>query len=347
MATTEEDTQASPTSTPPDDLILAEDGDVILVIMKKQRVRVSSTVLALASPVFKQMLGPHFLEGQAPRSAEQPTVIQLPEDGTWEMRLLLAWMHHHDINVDMDQKIWDPVHVTCIAAHIDKYACSSALRLTVEAVLTRRLENIDPACRASYIFKQVAWTAKAAYLLGASDLFTRCTRRLILDGLAPYSDIPSLAAAVDLANKEILPVTVLPMEEQRSKVRSLLLHEVSMISEGCVSRNCSSVTISTTFAHSMADKQDTQRWPPVWGDSSLCRVLKDLAEGGDVHFEQTVNCRHVAIATVTQGTLSSLSKRIEQEVYGVCFACARQDKMQSTCEHTKELKEKAARSWHL
>ncbi|KAK5674447.1 hypothetical protein LTS10_012835 [Elasticomyces elasticus] len=284
MATTEEDTQASPFITPPDDLILAEDGDVILVIMKEQRVRVSSTVLALASPVFKQMLGPHFLEGQAPRSAEQPVVIQLPEDGMWEMRDLLTWMHHRDVDVDMDRRFWDPVEFTCIAAHIDKYACSSALRLTVEAVLKRRLENIDHGYGASYVYNQVAWTAKAAYLLGASELFTRATRRLILDGVEPYSDIPSLAAGVNLANKEILPVTVLlAMEEQRSKTRNLLLHEVSTISEGCMSRHwCTAVALTTTFPQKMAEKQDSQRWPPVWEGSSLRSVLRDLNEGGDV-----------------------------------------------------------------
>ncbi|KAK5726166.1 hypothetical protein LTR17_012981 [Elasticomyces elasticus] len=347
MATMKLGAEASLIPTPSKTIVLAEDGDVVLVIQKMQRIRVSSTVLALASPVFKQMLGPHFLEGQAPRSAEQPTEIQLPEDGTWEMKVLLAWMHHHDIDIDMSRCNCDAVYVTRIAAHIDKYACSSALRLTAEAVLNRRLENINSLYKTSAIFRHVAWTAKAAYLLGAGDLFTRCTRRLILDGIGPYSDIPSLAADVDLANREILPVTVLlAMEEQRSRVRSLLLYEVSMISEGCVSRNCTAVATSSTFPQSMAETQDTLRWPPTWGDTSLSRVLRDL-EGKDVEFEQKLSCRHQPIQRIAQSAFSYIRMRIEEEVYGVCFDCARQDKMQSTCEHTKELKNKAGRVWNL
>ena len=56
-------------------------GDVILIVgQDKKRLRVSAMMLFAASPVFKALLGPHFREGQRPRSASNPTEITLPDD---------------------------------------------------------------------------------------------------------------------------------------------------------------------------------------------------------------------------------------------------------------------------
>ncbi|KAK5726165.1 hypothetical protein LTR17_012980 [Elasticomyces elasticus] len=90
----EEDKQVLTASTPKN-ITLAEDGDVIL-ILRGRHFRVSSGVLSLASPEFKTMLGPNFLEGQAPRSAEHPKEITL-EDG-FALELLLPLMHHFDLD---------------------------------------------------------------------------------------------------------------------------------------------------------------------------------------------------------------------------------------------------------
>ncbi|KAK5695124.1 hypothetical protein LTR17_024597 [Elasticomyces elasticus] len=298
-------------------------------------------VLAFASPVLKQMLGPHFLEGQAPRSAEHPVVIQLPEDGAWEMPELLLWMHHGEL--DSRYRFWDPLYVTCMAVHIDKYACGAGIRLIAEALLKRQLEKFDSTQTDPNIFDILAWTAKAAYLLGASDLFTRCTRRLILVGSAPYSNIPNLTSGVNISNKEILSVTVLlGMEEQRSKARNSLLHELDLISEGCVFPGCKIPASSSTFPQEMARKQTGKRWPPSWEATSLRCALQDLEGGGEVIFQQKVDCSHTPCQRVSRDALSAILKLVEEEIHGMCFACARQDKMQSTCEHTEQLKKKTA-----
>ncbi|KAK3627921.1 hypothetical protein LTR56_018911 [Elasticomyces elasticus] len=230
-----------------------------------------------------------------------------------------------------------------MALHIDKYACGPAQRLMAEALLKRYLETYDSTKKDSSIFNTLAWTAKAAYVLGASDLFTRCTRRLILVGTAPYSDIPNLALGVDILNKEILPVTILlGMEEQRSKARNFLLRQMTLISEGCVSSDCNILPSTSTFSQKMAQNQTGHRWPPSWEDTSLRCVLQDLEKGGDILFKQKVDCSHTPCGEVSHDALSAICKLVEEEIRGMCYVCARRDKMQSMCEHKEQLKKAAA-----
>ena len=88
-------TGAAANKTSPEEkhVIFVDDGDVILDLATGESLRASSAVLSLASPVFKKMLGPHYLEGQASRSAEQPKHIELVDDEFAAMKLLLQLMH--------------------------------------------------------------------------------------------------------------------------------------------------------------------------------------------------------------------------------------------------------------
>jgi hypothetical protein len=73
-------------------LDVAAEGDVVFNL-KLTRLRVSSAILASASPVFKVMLGPVFLEGQDFRSAQYPKQIPLEHDSAAIMRLCFL-LHH-------------------------------------------------------------------------------------------------------------------------------------------------------------------------------------------------------------------------------------------------------------
>ncbi|KAK4956227.1 hypothetical protein LTR10_005748 [Elasticomyces elasticus] len=189
--------QLSPVPTPTN-TTLAEDGDVILILWHEsilhERIRVSSAILSAASPVFKAMLGPHFQEGQQARSAERPREIELPEDGAYGMEIMLQWLHGN-----VDEAFGDDGHPCCVAhvaVHLDKYGCPRSFSLIGEALLKRCAEACTARCSGDdeELFETVAWSAKAAYLLKSSDLFTQFTRRLILDGTEPFSNIPKLAA---------------------------------------------------------------------------------------------------------------------------------------------------------
>ncbi|KAK3652903.1 hypothetical protein LTR56_004851 [Elasticomyces elasticus] len=233
MATAEEDTQVLPASTP-ERIILAEDGDVIL-ILRGRHFRVSSGVLSLASPVFKTMLGPNFLEGQAPRSAGHPRQITL-EDG-FSLELLLALMHHFDLdrlrNLDQGLNAETPLDVACVAGAFDKYCCTPPLGMTVEALLRRSAQDAiltekSPAGR----FTIYAYSAASAYLIGSRSVFAEATRCMVLDGLRPFSEITEDMQCNMWDN---LPVSVLlGLEEQRTAARNTFISSFGgMTDRGC------------------------------------------------------------------------------------------------------------------
>jgi hypothetical protein len=72
---------------------VATEGDVIFVL-QQTRLRVSSVILASASPVFKAMFGPSFAEGQGHRTAEEPREVPLHDDDLGAMIRLCRLLHH-------------------------------------------------------------------------------------------------------------------------------------------------------------------------------------------------------------------------------------------------------------
>jgi hypothetical protein len=72
---------------------IAAEGDVIFVL-QQTRLRVSSVILASASPVFKTMFGPNFAEGQGQRSAADPREVTLHDDDLCAMTRLCRLLHH-------------------------------------------------------------------------------------------------------------------------------------------------------------------------------------------------------------------------------------------------------------
>lgn len=58
--------------------------------------------MSSAPPVFNSILGPNFLEDQAPRSAQQPKEIPLPDDGPQAMTRLCRLLHHQRDPLDPD-----------------------------------------------------------------------------------------------------------------------------------------------------------------------------------------------------------------------------------------------------
>ncbi|CAK3822114.1 Hypothetical predicted protein [Lecanosticta acicola] len=128
---------------------IAADGDVILeakwfgpfsTTPLLVKLRVSSAVLMRSSKVFAALLGPHFREGQAPRSVASPLVIPLPEDRSSAMKDMCL-MLHGIAPPGIDSA--DPGRVLALARVVDKYACGPQLRLQITAVLYHWLENIS------------------------------------------------------------------------------------------------------------------------------------------------------------------------------------------------------------
>ncbi|KAH9225545.1 hypothetical protein K456DRAFT_59375 [Colletotrichum gloeosporioides 23] len=90
-----------------------------------RRCLVHSEVLVAASLYFTTLLGPHFCEGQALRSEQQPA-ITLEEDDPEAMDVLLSALYHKTTDQHNDVDLQLLAHIAR-ASH--KYRCNGALSL--------------------------------------------------------------------------------------------------------------------------------------------------------------------------------------------------------------------------
>ncbi|KAF2811827.1 uncharacterized protein BDZ99DRAFT_281263 [Mytilinidion resinicola] len=125
MDTTPENNEKSPEMT---DIILDKDGDVIFLVgdgdVSVSRIRVSSKVLILSSPVFEAMFTHGFAEGHN-LSATSPRVIPLPDDGVLAMTLLCQIIHHKHQDVPKALGMNHLVELTILCG---KYDCVLAVQ---------------------------------------------------------------------------------------------------------------------------------------------------------------------------------------------------------------------------
>jgi hypothetical protein len=106
----------------------APDGDVVLIVEVKTRVRVDSVVMKRASSVFAAMLGPNFKEGHALAEAgAAPIEIPLPEDNAEEFGWICRALHCQG-----HTKLWKPNtrRLVSIWSLIDKYDLKESMQLS-------------------------------------------------------------------------------------------------------------------------------------------------------------------------------------------------------------------------
>lgn len=115
----------------PEMVVIDREGDVILVL-KDVELRVSSKVLSLASPVFKTMFGPSFVEGKSITSSS-PSRITLTDDNPIAMVNLCNIIHYQTKSMPKqpDQPFLDQLAIVA-----DKYDCIEALRSSTHMWLT-------------------------------------------------------------------------------------------------------------------------------------------------------------------------------------------------------------------
>ncbi|KXT00208.1 hypothetical protein AC578_7003 [Pseudocercospora eumusae] len=152
-----------------------DDGDVVLDVdtANPHLLRVSSKNLMCASPVFKALLGPHFREGQAKRSAEDPAKVCLPEDNGSGMAMICQQLHpSHEASSTSGAKM-DIAAIFDYAVLVDKYQLVSTLHLQSEAILLSWLVKDSHATSDLGCFlKAVA----ASYLLRNKQAFKIATK---------------------------------------------------------------------------------------------------------------------------------------------------------------------------
>jgi hypothetical protein len=167
--------------------ITTTDGDILLVL-GETRLRVSSVILSSASPVFKAMLGPKFLEGQGDRSAQDPKEIALHDDDVAAMVRLCRLLHHQEGTSvaphDKTSLAAGAQELLDLMVSADKYGCISSIRLAGGYMLFNAASlPIYPDTSMQTNLRLIA----AAYLLEDSRHFALFTRRMVLDTAKPYS----------------------------------------------------------------------------------------------------------------------------------------------------------------
>lgn len=140
-----------------------------VVLTRRVRFRVSSTVLSLGSSVFKALLSPHFREGSQLASAPE-VEIPLPEDDAGALATVIEVMH---MTATTTTPKPSPEELLAIAIVADKYDCLAAVTYATHVWISRRSMDVEGA--------DISTLFIAAALLEHDDLFASIGKTLILD----------------------------------------------------------------------------------------------------------------------------------------------------------------------
>ncbi|KAJ4257347.1 hypothetical protein NW762_008465 [Fusarium torreyae] len=173
-------------------------GDVPFIVQDDStRVRVHSTILKTASPVFATMLGPNFKEGQALAKADgTPVEIALPEDDAEAFGWICRVLH-----CQADTKLWKsgPEMLLKVWVIAEKYDMMKAIQLSVSFWVNEQLESKTTD-------SELWCMALSCYQARDSDSFRPITRQLLLSFKGPYI---LLASRSEDNTKELTSVHVM------------------------------------------------------------------------------------------------------------------------------------------
>jgi len=166
---------------------LALYGDLLLVVGKSQtcRLLVSTTVLSLASSVFRAMFDGPFKEGVELRrnqKTEKPVELSLPEDNPAGMWLLCSLLHFA-LSRD-DSLLSHSANLFAMSIVSDKYDCNHALGAITTAIMNHT--SIDSN------IESLQEIAMASYFFDCSKNFVRVTKFIILRDTANFTPIPGI-----------------------------------------------------------------------------------------------------------------------------------------------------------
>ncbi|KAI7330491.1 hypothetical protein KC315_g5649 [Hortaea werneckii] len=310
------------------DVDVDADGDIILALPKNLYIRVSSAVLSLVSPVFKAMLGPHFREGNQPRSSAHPNEIPLPEDDGIAMKHLCLLIHGRTGDSYSHGDRTFPTQIRALALLADKYDCAEAVALQAEAMLSRFWMH---RANKQLVIQQMACLITASATLGLGPLFHVFTKSLVLDYCTTYS----------VANTGFPPFTLLQLEQQRSTAR-LKVHEeiVRMTPDIVFCKTCCKREVPlpnlAAVSNVLSQKLEPTTWPPEFVKTSLRNVLSKILIAPDIHFDAKTPCGHGARAVIKSTKVSAKAIAIYDAV-GLCLPCIKNGgKQTNSCNHEED-----------
>ncbi|KIW31444.1 uncharacterized protein PV07_03094 [Cladophialophora immunda] len=155
-------------------------GDLVIEI-EDERLRISSKVLSLASPVFGAMLSSGFKEGSLQTVEDNPRIIPLPEDDLEAFKLICKIIHFQLDQIPQELKIDSLENLALVC---DKYQCTVAMRHCA-ALWLQRISD-------TYLAAELNRQLLVAYLLDLPTAFSDISWRLMQAQAGPFETLPGL-----------------------------------------------------------------------------------------------------------------------------------------------------------
>ncbi|SMY21394.1 unnamed protein product [Zymoseptoria tritici ST99CH_1A5] len=326
-----EDTQT--TTSPPKDTVIIEEGDTLLVCADAEelgKLRVSSIILKHTSPVFKAMLGPHFAEGQVPRSALHPQELHCPEDDWHAMKCLMQLLHHSKSWLQDDLCNSGTLErLIGLGVVADKYACIEAIFLQVDTVFAHFRNSHIAAGPHPDVSSDSAGLrdcfdlATAAVHFGKHSYFYFFTKRLVMDFVGPYSSVLTTRPGSEDTALSLKLNILLKLEEQRNAIRVRIgEHIPSLAIFSCHYCGGGYQSKSTVFmpAFEKAIKLETH-WPPTFSSLSIRTVLEKLKNVGNIGWGHV--CGHHGSLVRKAREFEDFAAEVYNSMAGMCSRCAK------------------------
>ncbi|KAM0720843.1 hypothetical protein Q7P37_003128 [Cladosporium fusiforme] len=322
-------------------------GDVLLEC-KHTTIRVSSEVLIRRSPYFGVLWGPNFSEGQAPRSAENPQRMDLPEDDSVGMVLLCYYLHYgfgkvqprifgYDENV---MSICERLAQLAIVA--DKYQAVDYLKNNDVAQLFEPFRKVGR--RIALTFEQMADLAVAAYIFAQDELFSLFTRCLILD----YCD--SLSSLVPSRFSEFIEgFPMLFLEDQRKALRRRVDQAVVRDGGTMTCKICGVTKHDPRFSCVVASNLTArgarlEQWLPDYlGYSLRTQMCALYSMGSFTGFNGSIKdlCPfHWQEPRHSRQHYEAAAELLNKQAAGICYTCTKEGNHAMDCEHEMALKQR-------
>ncbi|MCJ1473765.1 hypothetical protein MMC13_002416 [Lambiella insularis] len=190
-------------------------GDVVLVV-ERIRLRVSSKVLTLASPVWKAMFSSNFVEGTV-LSKGSPCIVPLPEDNVDAISMLCNILHYRHQYI---AKKPSAASLEQLAVVTDKYDCVDAMSFYSGFHLIRLCDS----AKNEYDSGRLLYPATA---FNYAPVFQRVTKALVYDtSRSRLTDIFGLSLyGVNPSIKRLLPDGLLEaIKDEQTNIKYTLLN---------------------------------------------------------------------------------------------------------------------------
>ncbi|KAF2099128.1 hypothetical protein NA57DRAFT_76361 [Rhizodiscina lignyota] len=300
-------------------LEIAPEGDVIFIAgtaERARRLRVSSHILSIASPVFRNMFSTKYSEGQG-LSGDDPKEIPLPEDDPLALELFCAVTHLQGKRVS--EYSLSPALLRSYAILVDKYDAYWSVFQSLELWFKdARLQWPPGAGRVILL--------DTAYILNDHRHFLEFSNLLMV--MTPVGDGDEL-----LLHETLLPKTLLTMMIQRAQTaRQMIVEAINKTLTWCIGGSMRGhdddcKLCNWNLRHMLECLEEQKLWPPEMLPSAVatCVLFATVAKDVTVVANDLAPCAYSECANdrTSLQLIRDAAKEANALCRGLCLDCFR------------------------